>query len=515
MLDKRLKLLKILSIVLISLVILIVALLNIIIFFNLLTYVSNVLVIVITVLIPIFGFLFSFTLANFISYKNIKKTLIFENETRFGIKNFTFSNYDLFKKSLIGFKNKGDSEYYIIGFSPCSQDISTNITHNEIVAKYNGLIAQFIEEYFENNIEYDKYDHFYFYHRNMFIIFVQGNENRINNILEHFETQLYEIAKTNEIRLFIQPFFGIAKLEVDQTIDEALENAALAKYQAEKNFESSSFYTPELKTGAKLSDTDDLLEGLKNNEFEVFYQPKFSLNTHSFISSEALVRWNSSKHGFLSPSQFIDKVERAGLIHDLDMYVFKKVCEDINETKRRGRRVIPVSINFSLYEFYSPTFVADIIKIIDDYKVARNLIEIEITETTTQSNPFLAISIMKQLKEKGLRILMDDFGTGYSNFANLRKIPIDAIKIDKSFIDYIVSDAKTKEIVRFLIALGKNTNLEVIAEGVDKKEQIEILKKAHLDTIQGYYYSKPLPKAEYEQFLISNPFEKKGETKWF
>ncbi len=501
----------ILSIVLSVAIVTTVILLNVLLDKSILNETNTGLTLFLTILIVIFGIGISFFLIKTISYNISFRNAIAENKFYFGIDNYLFPNFDLFKKTLFGISREKDQDFYFIVFTPCSQELSLNLTRNEIITKYGGLICKFIESYFEKNVVYPSFDNSYCYYRNMFGVLVKGNGERVSKILEDLQGNLYEIAKENEIHLFVQPFFGVAKFEKDMTLEEAFENATLAKYQSERNFESISYYTDELRTGIKLSDAEEIIEGLQNHEFEVYYQPKFSLNTHKFVSSEALVRWNSSKHGFLNPSQFIDKAERAGLIHDIDMYVFNKVCEDINDAKRRGRRVIPVSINFSLYEFYSPTFVADIIKFIDKNNVPRNLIEIEITESTSQSNPFLAISIMKQLKEKGLRILMDDFGVGYSNFSNIRQIPIDCIKIDKSFIDHIIDDQKTREIVRFLIAFAKNTNLEVIAEGVDKKEQVEILKRAKLDIIQGYYYAKPLAKQDYEEFLISNKFEKKGE----
>ncbi|MCF0108318.1 MAG: EAL domain-containing protein, partial [Bacilli bacterium] len=176
-------------------------------------------------------------------------------------------------------------------------------------------------------------------------------------------------------------------------------------------------------------------------------------------------------------------------------------------------RMISVSVNFSMYEFYSPTFLEDVDRIIKASDINPSFIEIEITETTSQANPFLAISILKKLKEYGLKILMDDFGIGYSNLSTLSKVPFDTVKIDKTFIDGIISDLKTREIIRFLISLCKTNGMEVIAEGVDKQEQVEILKKLKCDTIQGYYYSEPLPREEFEQFLIDNPFEKIGDVK--
>ena len=148
-------------------------------------------------------------------------------------------------------------------------------------------------------------------------------------------------------------------------------------------------------------------------------------------------------------------------------------------------------------------------EMLEKYKVDPSLIQIEITETTSQANQFLSVSIIKRLKEKGIKILMDDFGVGFSNVGNFRKIPFDVIKIDKSFIDNIDSDLKAAEIVKFLIQLCKTSEMEVVAEGVDNIHQVEVLKKYKCDTIQGFYYSKPLPKDEYERFLMNNEFEKK------
>ena len=144
------------------------------------------------------------------------------------------------------------------------------------------------------------------------------------------------------------------------------------------------------------------------------------------------------------------------------------------------------------------------------YNIPPTLIEIEITEQTTNANNFIATSILKRIKDLGIRILMDDFGVGYSNIMNIRKTPIDVIKIDKSFIDEIVTDAKTRSIVKFLIELCKTNSLESIAEGVNDVKQVEILKKLKCDTIKGYYYSKPLCRNDFEKFLLSNNFEKKG-----
>jgi len=169
--------------------------------------------------------------------------------------------------------------------------------------------------------------------------------------------------------------------------------------------------------------------------------------------------------------------------------------------------VIPVSINFSLYEFYSTDFLSTIESAITSRGIDPHLIEVEIVETTSQANPFLSVSVIKKLRDFGVRVLMDDFGIGYSNIGNLRKIPFDAIKIDKSYVDGVVESEQARTIVHSMCQLGRGLGMEVIAEGVDSKEQVEILKKLHVDTIQGFYYSKALPKEDYDKFLLNNPFE--------
>ena len=150
----------------------------------------------------------------------------------------------------------------------------------------------------------------------------------------------------------------------------------------------------------------------------------------------------------------------------------------------------------------------------EDNQVPPSLLEIEITETTSQTNKFLSLQVIKKLKDLGVRILMDDFGTGFSQIDNLRQIPFDGIKIDKSFTDKILIDDKTRSIVRFLVQLIHDSDMEAIVEGVESKEQVDLLRKMKVDTIQGFYYSKPLPITEYQNLLKENSFEKKEVRKW-
>jgi len=433
-----------------------------------------------------------------------------ENQFNLGVP-CTFYNYNIFQMSVKNIRKKrAKLDQHVICFSAANATVMRNLSRNDEVSRFNYLISQYIGKYCAEHRMFKTFESSYCFYHGRFLVFMVGDEKRINTFVSDIDNALYTIAQDNDVKLFVQPFFGIYKIEPTDELLVAVENAIISRDQSEKSFETSTYYTKELKSVTKSTEIEEIRQALIDKEFVVYYQPKFTLESKRFTSMEALIRWDSKKYGLLAPGRFIGTAERGGLIHDIDMYVFRRTCEDLRDLKRRGKRVIPVSVNFSLYEFYMPGFVEDIIKIIDENKVAHNLIEIEITETTSQSNPFLSISILKKLKERGLRVAMDDFGIGYSNFANLKKMPFDTIKIDKSFVDEICVDSKTREIVRLLVGLCHVNGMESVAEGADSPEQIEELRRLNCDTIQGYFYSKPLPKATLEKFLADNPFERKA-----
>ena len=437
------------------------------------------------------------------------KTLQVENAYVLGQKSI-FNNIYIFQKRVITashFRKK--QKRHIIAFTISNLVISQNINRNMEIFSLNGHMVNFLNGLYKL-VNARSNDFIFAYSRGTFLIYTfKQNEVSIKRIVEIISAEIYDFAAKECPHIWVQPFFGVAVVDKEETVAQQTENATIARDYSERNFESITFYQPNFRRGATSNDIEELEQALNNNEFVVYYQPKFNLNEKKFVSAEALIRWNSSKYGLLTPTKFLGKAETAGLIHEIDTFVLKKVCEDLNDLRRRGKRLLPVSVNFSLYEFYSANFLDTIVSILDEYKIPTNLIEIEITEATSQANSFLSISIIKKLKERGIRVLMDDFGVGFSNVGNLRKIPFDAIKIDKSFIDDIVEDVKSREIVRFLINLCKVNGLEVIAEGVDRKDQLEILKKNKCDTIQGFLYSEPLAKIDYEKFLINNSFEKK------
>ena len=459
-------------------------------------------------LVLIAGFLAA-SLFLFFNQFALLKTLQVENAYVLGQKS-DFNNIYIFQKRVITASNlRRRAKRHIIAFTISNLVVSQNFNRNLEIFSLNGHIVNYLKDLYKQ-VGARQGDFIFAYSRGAFLVYCfRQNEVSLKKIVEVISAEIYDFAAKECPHIWVQPFFGVAVVDKNETVAQQVENALIARDYSERNFESLTFYQANFRRGITSNDIEELEAALKNNEFVVYYQPKFNLDEKKFVSCEALIRWNSAKYGLLTPTKFLGKAETAGLIHEIDTFVLKKVCEDLNDLRRRGKRLLPVSVNFSLYEFYSANFLDTIVSILDEYKIPTSLIEIEITEATSQANSFLSISIIKKLKERGIRVLMDDFGVGFSNVGNLRKIPFDAIKIDKSFIDDIVEDVKSREIVRFLINLCKVNELEVIAEGVDRKDQLEILKKNRCDTIQGFLYSEPLAKTDYEKFLINNPFEKK------
>ena len=460
----------------------------------------------IIVFIAIDGFL----LTVYVNRSTVMKNVRLENEYNFGFKT-EFYNMDMFTNVVTALKARAGNKkrnQTLVAFTAANKYLMQNNDRNQTIILVNGEITKILSNLF---VGYKaSRDHTYCFDRGVFYVYYIGeNEHQVRENIDVIKSKIQKVVDDNDLRIFVEPIFGVTKTNSNILITEDVDNANIARDVSESKFETVTYYSDSMRKIATNDQTQDLLEALEKNEFVVYYQPKYNLNSRQFTSSEALVRWDSPKYGLLAPSKFVGIAESANLIHQIDTFVFKKVCEDLNETKRRGRRLLPVSVNFSLHEFFSSTFLDAILQMLGEYKIDPSLIQIEITETTSQANQFLSVSIIKKLKEKGIKILMDDFGVGFSNIGNFRKIPFDVIKIDKSFIDNIDSDPKAAEIVKFLISLCKTSNMEIVAEGVENAKQVEILKKYKCDTIQGFYYSKPLSKDEYEKFLVSNPFEKK------
>lgn len=241
---------------------------------------------------------------------------------------------------------------------------------------------------------------------------------------------------------------------------------------------------------------------IKEDEFLVYLQPKMNADKECIYGAEALVRWNYKHKSLLAPYRFIPHFEADDSIIKVDNLVLRKVCAKLTEWKEKGMPLYPISVNLSRKHMEQLDLVKHLTEIVDSYGVVRSLIEFELTESVAFDDQKYMISVMEDLKKEGFRISMDDFGTGYSSFALLKDMPLDTLKIDKSFVDLIAEGldaAKIKIILRHIISMAKELGVQCVAEGAEEYAQVCTLQELGCDVVQGYYYSKPIPVEEYEE----------------
>ena len=263
-----------------------------------------------------------------------------------------------------------------------------------------------------------------------------------------------------------------------------------------------AFYFEELKQDAKrlLLLEAELRKAIQKKEFVVHYQPKVSLVTQQVIGVEALVRWTNDQLGFVSPGEFIPYAEDTGLIIPLSEVILEKVCLDILEWNIRGV-YLPVSINIAALHFQQDDFIERINSIIMQHNCSPQQLELELTERTVMKEAEEVVNKLITLKSMGFKISIDDFGTGYSSLSYLNRFPLNYLKIDSSFIQQIASLQDKQAIVDSIILMAHRLHIKVVAEGVETKDQLKLLKEMGCDIIQGYYYSKPIPSSKLMDFL--------------
>ncbi|HBG1739534.1 TPA: EAL domain-containing protein [Clostridioides difficile] len=320
---------------------------------------------------------------------------------------------------------------------------------------------------------------------------------KLDNIRSNIESNLSIVF---EISLCVGIYF-VEEGEVD--IQKAVNKANMARSVAKGKNINYAIYNEDVRN--KLSEESMILDDIKialvKNQFEVYYQPKFSLVTGEMIGSEALIRWNHPEHGFISPAVFIPIAEKSKLILKIGRFVFERVCNDLYEWKKQGKKIVPVSVNLSRVELYQPDIVKFINKTIKMYNLSSDFIEIEITETVAINELNILKNVLNELRTYGFSISMDDFGTGYSSISCLRDMPIDILKLDKSFLGGIEHDERSRNIAKSIVSLAKSLDLVVIIEGVESKEQAELMKQFGCDLVQGFYFARPMPAKNFLDLL--------------
>lgn len=287
------------------------------------------------------------------------------------------------------------------------------------------------------------------------------------------------------------------------------DRAALAAKTVKGHYmKSYAFYDDKMRLSIENEQNiiNEMSDALENNEFVPYYQPKYDVKTNKPVGAEALARWIHPTKGFISPGVFIPIFEKNGFISKLDFYIWECVCKQLKEWKDSGVPLFPVSVNVSRVNLYNPNLSKIIIELTKKYDVEPKYFNIEITESVYTDDNVMIDDITSQLRNNGFTILMDDFGSGYSSLNVLKDVQVDMLKMDMMFMFKAKYDGRAETIISSVIRMAKWLNIPVIAEGVDRAEQVEFLKSVGCDYIQGFYYSKPLPAADYEK-LISDQEE--------
>ncbi len=340
------------------------------------------------------------------------------------------------------------------------------------------------------------------------IILNNSNDIKTMELIASITDVMHDAFTVDNLRLHTTFSIGISTYPQDgDSADILLRNADTALYEAKSSGKNRyQFYNTKMTELAfeRVLLESNLRKAIKDNEFEAYFQPKIDATTNKVIGLEALIRWKHPQLGLIPPVKFIPFAEDIGLIIEIDKWMMRAATAYILECKKDGITTGKLSINTSAKQLEDKHYIDDLKSFINESGVDAKDLEIEITEGLIMKNTAHVISVLGSIKELGISISIDDFGTGYSSLSYIKRLPIDKLKIDRSFIKDIPKDKEDIAIVRTIIALAKNLSLELIAEGVETQEQVDFLVKEGCVNIQGYFYSKPLSADECRDFLVKH-----------
>jgi EAL domain-containing protein (putative c-di-GMP-specific phosphodiesterase class I) len=304
---------------------------------------------------------------------------------------------------------------------------------------------------------------------------------------------------------FITGSMGIAVYPDDgASVDTLLKNADIAMYHAKQGGRNSfRFYAKHMdeRVQLRLSMEGKLKQALEKAELTLHYQPKVEIETGRIIGVEALLRWDNPDVGEVPPGKFIPVAEETGLIVPIGEWVLYTACQRAQRWRQAGLVPVDMAVNLSSHQFRRGGLAEMVGRVMDETGLDARALELELTEGVIMENVEETVRILTQLKEMGIKLSVDDFGTGYSSMAYLKRFPLDILKIDRSFVQDITTDANDATIIRAIIALARGLNLTSIAEGVETEEQLRFLRQHGCDQMQGYLVSRPIPAEQMEQLL--------------
>lgn len=333
------------------------------------------------------------------------------------------------------------------------------------------------------------------------------NDEEVSAYLENVFAKINErlnIEKTN-YRMMLK--VGIYQISPeDDNISSIIDKASMAKKQIRKMHQSTYvFYDDKMRQAAieekRLENEMDA--ALEERQFEVYLQPQIDLDSKKIVSAEALVRWKHPERGIIAPVKFIPVFEKNGFISKLDYFVWEEVVKILTRWKQEGRCMVPIAINLSRTDMEQDDVVENLIGLMERYQLDTKWVKLELTESIYSDEEAVILERMQQLREYGFKIAVDDFGSGYSSLHLLKKMPIDILKIDKSFLDIDIDmNIRDEIVIRDVVSMGKHLELQIIVEGVETLIQSDFLEMIGVDIVQGYYYGRPMPVGGFEDALF-------------
>ncbi len=313
-----------------------------------------------------------------------------------------------------------------------------------------------------------------------------------------FELDGQEVRISTRAGLALYPGDGLDAETLFKHAEAALKNA---KTSGERYL----YYAPRMNAAlaARMALENALQTALEENQFVMYYQPRVDLVTGAIVSAEALIRWNHPERGVVGPVDFISLAEETGLIRPIGAWVIDAVCAQQRAWQDAGAAIVPIAINLSAVQCVQAELLGMIAGTMTTYGLEQKFIEFELTETAVMNNPDEAARNLRALKALGVQLSLDDFGTGYSSLAQLKRFPFDFVKIDRSFISGVDSNAEDEAIAAAIIAMAHSLGLKVVAEGVETPAQLAVMRTLKCDEMQGYLFSRPLPASEFDTLVRS------------
>jgi diguanylate cyclase (GGDEF)-like protein len=342
-----------------------------------------------------------------------------------------------------------------------------------------------------------------------------GDIKEVARVAERLQSQISEPFKIDNYEVFTTASIGVIIADdLPREADDFLRDADTAMYRAkeagkaryeifDREMHAHNLNVLQLET--------DLRHAVERNEFNVFYQPIVDLTDGRVREFEALIRWRHPHHGLISPDTFIQVAEETGMIIPIGKWILEMACRHTSEWQKATATRLSTSVNLSAKQLLHPKLMSQIREVLDDTELDPRQLKLEVTESTVMENSDRSLSVLSELSDLGVSLSTDDFGTGYSSLSYLHRFPFSRLKIDRSFINKMDEDEKSAAIVKTILLLGENLDIEVVAEGIETEYQLEILRSLGCRLGQGYIFSQPVDAASAFN-LLAQPFELPGSA---